>query len=276
MELAPGRKALVTGGASGFGKEIAGRLAGLGATVAVVDIDEQRAEAVAAELDGSGHLGIRADVRSPQQMATAAAQAAEAMGGIDTVVVSAGVFSMGPVEDIAEETWDRTIDVNLKGAFATLKATARMLRDSQRGRVVTIASDAGRRGFPAQSAYVASKFGLVGFTESIAAELAPEVTVNCVCPVYCPTTSMGGEVVEVKAERDRKSAEAVIASAAATNPLGRNATEADVADATVFLISERASFLTGVLLDVDGGARLGSVPGLDQHRPKERDGDPQR
>ncbi len=264
MELASGRKALITGGASGFGKEIATRLAAGGATVAVVDIDESRAKTLAAGLDGEGHLGLRADVRSPQQMATAAEAAAGSLGGIDTVVVSAGVFSMGPIETISEEDWDRTIEINLKGAFTTLQATTPALRASGRGRVVTIASDAGRRGFPTQSAYVASKFGLVGFTESIAAELAGDgVTVNCVCPVYCPTTSMGAEVVEEKAARDDKSPESVIASAATTNPLGRNATEADVADSVLFLISEQASFLTGVVLDVDGGARLGSVPGLD-------------
>lgn len=264
MELGRDRKALVTGGASGFGKEIATRLGAAGASVVVLDLDGERAEQTAAALPGTGHLGLAADVRSPAQMATATAAAVAALGGLDTVVVSAGVFTMGAIEDVSEEDWDRTIDVNLKGAFVTLQATAAALRASGRGRVVTIASDAGRRGFPTQSAYVASKFGLVGLTESLAAELAGDgVTVNCVCPVYCPTTSMGAEVVEAKVERDEKSADAVIASAAATNPLGRNATEADVADAVVFLISEQASFLTGVMLDVDGGARLGSVPGLD-------------
>lgn len=264
MDLASDRRALVTGGASGFGREIARRLAAAGARVAIVDIDEERARAAAAELSGAGHVGIRADVRSVAEMAAAADSAVTALGGIDTVVISAGVFSMGPIEQVTEEEWDRTIDVNLKGAFTSFKATAAPLRESGRGRVVTIASDAGKRGFPTQSAYVASKFGLVGLTESMAAELAPAgVTVNGVCPVYCPTTSMGAEVVKAKVERDSKSADAVIAAAATTNPLGRNATEVDVADAVMFLLSEQASFLTGVLLDVDGGARLGSVPGLD-------------
>ena len=264
MDIAPGRKALITGGASGFGREVARRLGEAGARIALLDIDLERAAATAAGLPGEGHLGVGADVRSLEQTATAVGGAAEALGGIDTVVISAGVFTMGPIEQISEADWDRTIEINLKGAFTTLRAAAAPLRASGRGRVVTIASDAGRRGFPTQSAYVSSKFGLVGFTESIAAELAPDgVHVNGVCPVYCPTTTMGGEVVEAKVERDSKDADAVIASAAATNPLGRNATEGDVADAVLFLISEQASFLTGVLLDVDGGARLGSVPGLD-------------
>jgi NAD(P)-dependent dehydrogenase (short-subunit alcohol dehydrogenase family) len=264
MDLAPGRKALVTGGASGFGRAIGERLAVAGAAVALVDIDEGRAAEAAAGFEGAGHLGIAADVRSPERMGAAVDEAFASFGGLDTLVVSAGVFTMAPLAQVSEEEWDRTIGVNLKGAFVSLQAAAPPLRESGRGRAVTISSDAGRRGFPTQSAYVASKFGLVGLTESVAAELAPDqVTVNCVCPVYCPTTSMGGEVLEEKVRRDEKSAEAVISSAAATNPLGRNATEADVADAVLFFISEQASFLTGTVLDVDGGARLGSVPGLD-------------
>jgi len=263
MELAAGRKALVTGGASGFGRAIGERLASAGATVALVDLDEGRAAEAAAGFAGSGHLGIAADVRDTSQMKEAVERSAAAFGGLDTLVVSAGVFSMAPLEQVSQEEWERTIGVNLTGAFVSLQAAAPALRASGRGRAVTIASDAGRRGFPTQAAYVASKFGLVGLTESVAAELAPEVTVNCVCPVYCPTTSMGGEVLEEKVRRDEKSADAVITSAAATNPLGRNATEADVAGAVMFFLSEQGGFLTGAVLDVDGGARLGSVPGLD-------------
>jgi NAD(P)-dependent dehydrogenase (short-subunit alcohol dehydrogenase family) len=89
------------------------------------------------------------------------------------------------------------------------------------------------------------------------------VTVNAVCPVGCPTTGVGQQVLSDKIARVRKSAEEIMAAAALTNPLGRNATETDVADAVLFLISEDASFLTGVALDVDGGASLGSVPGTD-------------
>jgi NAD(P)-dependent dehydrogenase (short-subunit alcohol dehydrogenase family) len=263
MELAADRKALVTGGASGFGKEIAKRLHAAGAAVAVVDIDEARARETAREL-GEAALGIAADVRSPARMQAAVDQVLAAFGGLDTLVVSAGVFHMAPLEQISEEAWDRTLDINLKGAFVTLQAAAPALRASGRGRVVTIASDAGRRGFPTQSVYVASKFGLVGFSESMAAELAPDgVTVNCVCPVGCPTTSMGQEVLRVKVEREGRSADSIAAAAARGNPLGRNATEADVADAVLFLISEHASFLTGLALDVDGGAKLGAVPGVE-------------
>jgi NAD(P)-dependent dehydrogenase (short-subunit alcohol dehydrogenase family) len=263
MEIAAGRRALVTGGASGFGREIATRLAAEGCAVAVLDVDGERADEVAAEL-GQGALGVAADVRSPSDLEAAVARTVAAFGGLDTLVVSAGIFTMGAIGEVSEQDWDRTIDINLKGAFLTLQAAAPALRASGRGRAVTISSDAGRRGFPTQSVYVASKFGLIGLTESIAAELAGDgVTVNCVCPVNCPTTSMGQDVLRAKVEREHVKPESVIASAARSNPLGRNATERDVADAVLFLVSEHASFLTGVVLDIDGGARLGTVPGLD-------------
>ena len=111
-------------------------------------------------------------------------------------------------------------------------------------------------------AYCASKFGLVGLTESLAAELAADnVTVNCVCPVGCPTTEMGQLVLRWKTETTGAAPDDITAATARLNPLGRNATEEDVANAVLYFISNEASFLTGVALDVDGGAHLGSVPG---------------
>lgn len=262
MQIAEGRKALVTGGASGFGFEIARRLRAAGATVAVLDVDEAKLDAAVAEL-GSDAIGIRADVGSSEQMRDAVARCLESFGGLDTVVVSAGVFHMGALETITEEQWDRVLEVNLKGAFTIAQAAMPSLRASGRGRLVTIGSDASKRGFGQQIVYTASKFGLLGLTESLAAEFAADnVTVNCVCPVGCPTTGMGREVLERKIADGTRTAEEVIDAAARTNPLGRNATEADVADATLFLLSEHASFLTGVALDVDGGASLGVVPGI--------------
>jgi len=263
MEIAERRKALITGGASGFGLEIARRLRAAAARVALLDIDRQRLDSAVAELGGDS-IGHRVDVRSLEQVRDVVERSADALGGLDTVVISAGVFHMGPLSSITEAEWDRTLDVNLKGAFATAQATMPYLQESGRGRMVTIASDAGKRGFPMQMVYTASKFGLVGMTESLAAEFATDgVTVNAVCPVGCPTTGMGEEVLAHKIQDGRRTREDVIRSAAATNALGRNATETDVADAVLFLISEQAGFLTGIALDVDGGAHLAAVPGLD-------------
>lgn len=261
MTLASNRKALVTGGASGFGLDIARRLRAGGADVALVDLAEDKLAAAAEELGGST-IGLAADVRSPGSVQRAVQSAVEAFGGLDTVVVSAGVIHIKPLEDVSEADWDLTLDVNLKGAFLTVQAAADHLRASGRGRVVAISSDAGRRGFSWIQAYTASKFGLVGLIESFAVELAPEgVTVNCVCPVGCPTTGMGQEVLDWKIRRAEATPEEIIAATAGTNPLGRNATEADVGEAVMFFLSDEASFLTGVALDVDGGAHLGFFPG---------------
>jgi len=263
MRLAADRKALVTGGASGFGRAIAQSLQDAGARVAVVDVNAELVDRTAAEL-GPDALGIQADVRSSAAVRAAVDQATAAFGGLDTLVVSAGVFDMGELETVSEERWDRTLDVNLKGAFLVTQAAMPHLRASGRGRVVMISSDAGKRGFSALAPYTASKFGLNGLMESIAAEVAKDnVTVNCLCPVGCPTTGMGQEVLAEKIARTGDSAEAIMAKAALTNPLGRNVVETDVSDAVLFLVSEHSGFLTGVALDVDGGASLGSVPGTD-------------
>jgi NAD(P)-dependent dehydrogenase (short-subunit alcohol dehydrogenase family) len=231
--------------------------------VAVVDVDAKRAEETAAEL-GSGAIGLGADVRSAADVRAAVDRVVESFGGLDTVVISAGVFHMGELDGVTEDDWDRTLDVNLKGAFLATQAAMPHLRESGRGRVVMISSDAGKRGFSALAPYTASKFGLNGLMESVAAEVAADnVTVNTLCPVGCPTTGMGLEVLAEKINRTGETAERIMAKAAATNPLGRNVVETDVADAVLFLVSEHAGFITGVALDVDGGASLGSVPGVE-------------
>jgi NAD(P)-dependent dehydrogenase (short-subunit alcohol dehydrogenase family) len=262
MRIAAGRTALITGGGSGFGRLVAHRLHAAGASVAVVDADAGRAREVAAEL-GERALGLGADVRAAREVADAVRAAEAAFGGVDTLVVSAGVFHLGALEETTEEDWDRTVGVNLKGAFLAVRAAAPSLRASGRGRIVTIGSDCGRRGFPRQVPYVASKFGLVGLTEAVAAELAPDgVTANCVAPVGCPTTGMGREVLDLKTATSGRTADEILRAAAAGNPLGRNASEDDVADAVLFFLSDQAAFLTGTTLDVDGGAHLGAVPGV--------------
>jgi NAD(P)-dependent dehydrogenase (short-subunit alcohol dehydrogenase family) len=260
MTLAPERKALVTGGASGFGLEIARRLLAEGAAVAIADLPGERLEQAAAALGGVPALA--ADVRAPAQVRAAVDGAVGALGGLDTLVISAGVIHIKPLEDVSEAEWDLTLDVNLKGAFLTAQAAAPALRASGRGRIVAISSDAGRRGVPWLQAYTASKFGLIGLVESIAVELAGDgVTANCVCPVGCPTTGMGQDVLDWKMGRTQSSATEIMATTARLNPLGRNATETDVADAVLFFVSEQAGFLTGSSLDVDGGAHLGLMPG---------------
>jgi len=251
---------LITGGASGFGKHVAGKLKAAGDEVAIGDINEGHVARTSQEL---GVAGFVVDVRIRGQVESLVSEAAATMGGLDALVVSAGVFQMGPLGEITEEVWDRVLDVNLKGAFLTAQAAAPHLRASGRGRIVLIGSDCGRRGFAGQAAYVASKFGLNGLGEALAAELAGDrVTVNTLCPVGCPTTGMGQEVLDRKIAANHRSAEEIMAAAALTNPVGRNATETDITRAVQFLLDEASDFLTGLSLDIDGGAHLGSIPGL--------------
>lgn len=259
--MATGRRALVTGGASGFGLAIARQLVADGARVALVDVSEAALAAAVADL-GDAATAHRCDVRDAAAVAGAVAAAVETMGGLDTLIVSAGVIAVQSLHEVTEADWDRTLDINLKGAFLAIQAAAPALVASGRGRIVAISSDAGRRGFPGIAAYCASKFGLVGLVESVAVELAGQgVTANVLCPVGTPSTGMGQQVLAWKMRATGRSADQVMAAAAATNPVGRNATEADVVAAARFLVSDEASFLTGVSLDVDGGAHLGFLPG---------------
>jgi NAD(P)-dependent dehydrogenase (short-subunit alcohol dehydrogenase family) len=185
------------------------------------------------------------------------------VGGLDTVVICAGVIHVKPLAEVTEEDWDHTMDVNIKGAFLVCQAVAPALTASGRGRIVMISSDAGKRGVPWLQAYSASKFGVVALTESLAAELAPAVTVNCVCPVGVPTTGMGQMLVAWKSEASGQAAPEVLSEIATSIPMARNATTTDVAEAVLFFVSESSSFITGVALDVDGGSRLNVIPGVD-------------
>jgi NAD(P)-dependent dehydrogenase (short-subunit alcohol dehydrogenase family) len=262
MADASARRAIITGGASGFGLEVARRLISAGGQVAGVDVSPSALDAAEAAL-GTAYLPLVADVRDGAAIEGAVTTAVDRFGGLDTLVVSAGVIHIKPLAEVTEADWDLTLDVNLKGAFLAMQAAApHLVQAGSRGRIVAISSDAGKRGFSWIAAYTASKFGLIGLVESVAVELAETgVTVNAVCPVGAPSTGMGRQVLEMKVRATGQTPEQIVARAGQTNPLGRNATEADVAAAIEFFLSDEASFLTGTALDVDGGAHLGFLPG---------------
>ena len=259
------RRALITGGASGFGFETARALLEQGARVAIGDIDEGKLKAAAAALDSDRLLTLRLDVTSASSVEATVDTCQKAFGGLDTLVNCAGILEFSKFVDTAEEEWDRTIDVDLKGTFLCSQKAAPLLCTSGRGRIVNIGSDASKIGWPMVTSYVAAKFGVVGLTKSIAGELADHgVTVNCVCPVGCPPTGMGAFVLDWKTKATGLSAEQVQAATAKDIPLGRNCSEADIVNAILFFLQDSSAFITGTVLDVDGGmTSTAAVPGAE-------------
>lgn len=257
FSFATGRKALVTGGASGIGLGAAKALLAIGARVAIGDLPQALGRMNKGE-KGS-FVPVPMDVTDDASMRAGVAEAASALGGLDTLVNSAGVFQFRAIEEITTAEWDRIIDVNLKGTFLAMREAMPHLKASGRGRVVNISSDAGKRGFALLGAYCASKFGVVGLTQAVGAEVAPDgVRVNAVCPGSISETSMGKVVIEQKIELGYGgSAAEVMERGAASFPLGRVGTVEDVVSAVMFLVSESSNWITGESINIDGGSLAG-------------------
>ena len=255
--VAPERKALVTGGASGIGLGTARALAATGAAVAIADLP-----AALDRMDGAetaAFVPVPMDVSDDVSVRAGVAAAAAALGGLDTLVNSAGVFQFRAIEEIATAEWDRIIDINLKGTFLAMREAMPHLKASKRGRVVNISSDAGKRGFALLGAYCASKFGVTGLTQAVAAEVGPDgVRVNAVCPGSVSETRMGQVVIEQKiALGYGGSPEEVVQRGTEAFPLRRLGTVDDVVSAVMFLISENSNWITGESINIDGGSLAG-------------------
>ena len=251
------RMALVTGGASGLGLGIAQQLRTLGATVAIADLPsaiDRLDPAIRETL-----VPIAMDVTDDSQVVDGVRSAITSLGGLDTLVNSAGVFQFRAIEGISTQEWDRILDVNLRGTFLTMREAMPALKASGRGRVVNLASDAGKTGFALLAAYCASKFGVVGLTQAVAVEVAPDgVRVNAVCPGTVAETGMGRVVIEQKIELGfGATKDEVVERGAASFPLRRVGTVRDVVDAVIFLISDGSDWITGELINIDGGTLAG-------------------
>jgi meso-butanediol dehydrogenase / (S,S)-butanediol dehydrogenase / diacetyl reductase len=259
-----GVKVLITGGASGFGLACAKRLIECGASVVAGDIDKANLRRAEKFLDSSRARVMELDVSRAASVRAAVSACASELGGLDCLVNSAGIIRVAPLEEVSEEEWDRVLAVNLKGAFLCAQAAAPWLIKSGRGRIVNIASDAAKIGFPLICHYTAAKAGLAGLGRGLAAELAVYgVTVNTVCPVGAPDTGMGQQLLRWKAEKSGLSEGQVRAAAAAGNPISRNCEVTDVVNAVLFFLSSGSDFLTGQSLDVDGGrVNVRGLPGV--------------
>jgi len=250
-----GRRALVTGAGTGIGRAIAEALAAAGARVAVTDFDAAAAQAVAAHLDDA--IGFRLDVTDALETKQVIDRAADQLGGLEIVCANAGVSTMRPVVDLSEEEWEHNMAVNAKGVFLTNQAAVRhFLANGVAGTIVNTASLAGKQGAPLLAHYAASKFAVVGFTQSLAREVAAHgIRVNCVCPGFVRTSMQDREVLWEAQLRDM-TPKAVREEYIALTPLGRLEEPDDVADAVVFLASDAARFMTGEALNVTGGVRM--------------------
>ena len=244
------RVALVTGGSRGIGRAAVRCFARLGAHVVVNYLsDEKSAKASVheAEAEGVGAMAVQADVAKREDAKRLTAAAVERFGRLDFLVCNAGIWEGGPIDEMAEDVWDRTIELNLKGTWTVCQAAVPEMKKQGFGRIVIVSSTAGQRGEANVSNYAASKGGQISFTKSLAAELGPfGINVNSVAPGWVDTDMCADAFAQ---EGFRTALEATI-------PVGRVATPEDIGWPIVFLCTEWARHINGEVLNVNGGSVL--------------------
>jgi 3-oxoacyl-[acyl-carrier protein] reductase len=245
-----GKVAIVTGAASGFGRESAERFAAESARVVVVDLDEEGAKGVAAGISDHGGEAthLHGDVTNAADAEEMVRAAVEGYGGLDVLFCNAGVpTEPRPIRETSEEVFDRTMAVNVKGVFLGVRAAVPAMRRGGGGSIVVTSSIMGVRTRPGFTAYAASKAAAIHFANTLALELAPDgIRVNCLATFAGDTPMLRTFIGDREEDEGR-------AAFVSTIPLGRLALPTDVASAALFLASDEASFITGAVLPVDGG-----------------------
>lgn len=236
-----GKNALVTGSTRGIGRAIAQSLTEAGARVAIVGRELAKAEAVAAEV-GNGAQGFACDVSDVAQVTALVEAVEKAFGGIDILVNNAGLTRDNILLRLKDDDWDAVLNANLRGAFASTRSAVRGMMKKRWGRIINIASVVGIIGNKGQSNYAASKAGLIGFTKSVAKEFASRgVLANVVAPGFIETDMTAAMTPEARTTMSQQI------------PLERLGTAEDIANVVTFLASDRAAYITGQVLVVDGG-----------------------
>jgi 3-oxoacyl-[acyl-carrier protein] reductase len=244
-----GRIALVTGASQGIGRACALELAKAGATVALCARNQAKLDEAVAEIEAAGGkaAAFALDVASEESIKAGAKAVIERFGKVEILVNNAGITRDGLMMRMKRADWDDVIGTNLTGAFLLTQALIGPMMKNRWGRIVNVSSVVGRMGQAGQVNYVSSKAGLIGMTRSLARELASRgITVNAVAPGYIETP-----MTAVLNEAQRSAMMATI-------PLGRPGTDLDIAHSVVFLASEAASYITGHVLDVNGGMFMGA------------------
>ena len=246
LEDLTGRVAIVTGAGQGMGRAIARALAVRGAKIAVTDVNERTAEAVAGELRGRGveTIAVPADVTDSAAVRRMVEQVKDRFGTVHILVNNAGVLRPTKVIDIPEDEWDWVIAVNLKGTFLCSQAVLPLMRANRWGRIVNLSSTAGKNVSTVGGAhYTAAKAGVLGFTRHLAKEVAADgITVNAVCPGLIDTEMVRATIDDAQCEAYARSF-----------PIPRLGQPEEVAELVAFLVSDRAAYITGASLDINGG-----------------------
>jgi 3-oxoacyl-[acyl-carrier protein] reductase len=238
-----GKKALVTGATGGIGGAIARALHAAGAQVALSGTRQEALDALSAELPGS--VALACNLSNPEETDGLIGRAEEALGGLDILVANAGITKDGLLLRMKDEDFERVLDVNLGSYFRLARAASKGMMKRRLGRIIAITSVVGVTGNPGQANYAASKAGMIGFTKSIAQELASRgITANCIAPGFI-ASPMTDALNEAQKEAITKSI-----------PAARLGQPDDIAAAVVYLASDQASYVTGQTLHVNGGMAM--------------------